>query len=287
MLQAALKARRLVAFSKERVGGLARLEGCGGEQQKQRIVPAIIPQAALLPEAVCAAANEGGWSLRSRLGLRPGDWLLLLPLGLRRVKDPLFLLDAAAAWHAEDSRAHLLLVGPALEPACSAATLAHLGLLTGGSGDGEAGAEVLALPSEEQSAALLRATGVSYLAPLSRERLLLSMREADAVVNSSVSEGMSNALLEAMAVGTPLLVRRNAGNESLVKGGETGLLFDSAEEFVHQARRLLGGAAAGELGLAARLVAGAGAFVIEKHGVEAELRSYTELVGSVVPATKE
>ena len=323
MLRAARAARRLVAFSAEMVEGLGRLEGAaggdgggGGEGgapgeaagAARPIVPAVIPQAVVLPAAICAAASrgaaeaaDGGWSLRARLGLRAGDWLLLLPLGLRPVKDPLFLLDAAAAWHAEDPRAHLLLVGPALEPACSAATLAHLGLAGANADAAAAVATATALPSEEQSAARLRATGVSFLAPLPRSKLLRGMWEANAVVNCSVSEGMSNALLEAMAVGTPLVVRRNAGNESLVSHGSTGLLFDSATEFVRQAQRLLGGgagnagaaaaagAAAGavyEPGLAAHLVAGAGEFVRAKHGVSAELRAYAELVDSVAATCK-
>ena len=42
------------------------------------------------------------------------------------------------------------------------------------------------------------------------------MRECDALVNSSRSEGESNAILEAMATGTlPVVARRNDGNATL------------------------------------------------------------------------
>ena len=207
MLRAARAARRLVAFSTEMVSGLGLLERtAGGGDEEQRIVPVIIPQAVVLPECVCAAAVRGsigeGWSLRTRLGLRPDAWLLLLPLGLRPVKDPRFLIDVMAAWHEREPRAHLLLVGPALDAACSTATLGHLGLLAGS--ERTDGTAMPTLPTEEESAAQLRATGVSFLGPLPRRHLLLGMWEASAVVNCSVSEGMSNSLLEAMAVGRGL-----------------------------------------------------------------------------------
>lgn len=51
-----------------------------------------------------------------------------------------------------------------------------------------------------------------------------------AVVNTSHSEGLPNCLLEAMMIGTPVIARRVPGNASIVHEGETGMLFDSAEE---------------------------------------------------------
>ena len=52
------------------------------------------------------------------------------------------------------------------------------------------------------------------------------MRDAAAVVNTSTSEGQSGALLEAAAVGTPIVARDIPGNRSLLdlihgKGGDT------------------------------------------------------------------
>lgn len=54
---------------------------------------------------------------------------------------------------------------------------------------------------------------------------------ADIVLNCSLFEGgMANALLEAMAVGRPVLARNIPGNRSLIQHGKTGWLYETDEE---------------------------------------------------------
>lgn len=50
--------------------------------------------------------------------------------------------------------------------------------------------------------------------------------QSDCFILPSISEGMSNALLEAMCCGICCLASRNGGNEDLIEHGVTGLLFD-------------------------------------------------------------
>jgi glycosyltransferase involved in cell wall biosynthesis len=52
------------------------------------------------------------------------------------------------------------------------------------------------------------------------------LREADIFVLPSLSEGISNALLEAMAHGVPCVASRIPGNADLVIDRETGILFE-------------------------------------------------------------
>ncbi|RKD22738.1 hypothetical protein BEP19_10835 [Ammoniphilus oxalaticus] len=56
-------------------------------------------------------------------------------------------------------------------------------------------------------------------------------QEANIVVNSSVSEGQSLAVMEALAIGRPVIARKNAANEELIQHNETGWLYRSMEQF--------------------------------------------------------
>jgi glycosyltransferase involved in cell wall biosynthesis len=54
--------------------------------------------------------------------------------------------------------------------------------------------------------------------------------EFDALVLSSLSEGLSISILEGMAAGLPLVATDVGGNGRLVKDGVTGLLVPSEDE---------------------------------------------------------
>ncbi len=51
------------------------------------------------------------------------------------------------------------------------------------------------------------------------------LKESDVFTLSSVTEGMSMTLMEAMALGLPVAVTDIPGNRALVEHGKTGLLF--------------------------------------------------------------
>jgi glycosyltransferase involved in cell wall biosynthesis len=69
--------------------------------------------------------------------------------------------------------------------------------------------------------------------------------EADVVLNASFSEGLSNAILEGMAAGRPLLASDIPGNRGPVLGEKgddpSGILFNpqDPEDFLKQALRLI------------------------------------------------
>jgi glycosyltransferase involved in cell wall biosynthesis len=56
------------------------------------------------------------------------------------------------------------------------------------------------------------------------------LRETEVYVSTSVSEGMSNALLEAMSYGVMPVVSRVSGADDLVEDGVSGLLFPPGDE---------------------------------------------------------
>jgi len=65
------------------------------------------------------------------------------------------------------------------------------------------------------------------------------LAQVDVVVNNSVSEGMPNALIEAAAVGCPILAHDIPGNRPVVEHGVNGLLYTDASGFNTAATRLL------------------------------------------------
>jgi glycosyltransferase involved in cell wall biosynthesis len=236
MARAVAAASALVAFSPE---NLARAEW---------MWPSAQGRVHCLPQAVDVPAELEDYDLRSELGLAADARIALLPTGIRRVKDPLHVAQAFSDWHREDPRVHLVIAGAVLELDYAEPALETL----------------TALP------------GVHYLPPLPRSKMLAAMRRADLVLNTSLSEGMCGSVLEAMALRTPVIARRNAGNESLIVHGHTGLLYDSPDECVQWARALLNSAL-----LSARLARTASRHVSERHSPRAEEQAFAGLVAEL------
>lgn len=254
-----------------------------------RAVPAARPKAHLVPQAVAsplftpapaapepavapryqssfgsarAATADERRAVRGALRLSEGETLLLLPAGVRPVKDVLFLAEAVAAWRARQDahygardglggRVCLRLVGPCLDEEYAASVGSALAALEPGG-------------------------AVQYVGPLPREQLHLAMGEAAVLLNSSVSEGECNSILEAMLLGVPVVARANTGNASLLTHGETGMLYETAEEAVLAVRAVLGS----EPGLAARLASAASEAVHRGHSAEREAQVYAEVLAA-------
>ena len=73
------------------------------------------------------------------------------------------------------------------------------------------------------------------------------LRASDVFVLSSVIEGMANALLEALACGTPAVVTDAGGNGEVVQDGKTGFVVprNDPQRLAEETLRLLAGAGAG------------------------------------------
>jgi len=155
-----------------------------------------------------AAASLGN----QELILDKGEMLLLLhPAGIRPVKGNLELLlmsDKLACQH----RFRLAFCGPELDADYAA----------------------------ELHTELAKRPWAEYLGVIPQPAMASLMRQADIVLNNSVSEGLSNALVEACTLGRPILARNNSGNRAVVTPELNGRLYDTEQEFVHKAAALLG-----------------------------------------------
>lgn len=55
--------------------------------------------------------------------------------------------------------------------------------------------------------------------------------ESNIILNSSIAEGQSLAVMEALALGRPVIARRNKANEQLIRHRETGWLYETMDDF--------------------------------------------------------
>jgi len=67
---------------------------------------------------------------------------------------------------------------------------------------------------------------ITFVGRIPREETLRYYQEADIFVLPSLNEGMSNAMLEALACGLPLITTKTGGAEELVREGVNGLLVE-------------------------------------------------------------
>jgi L-malate glycosyltransferase len=156
--------------------------------------------------------------LRELAGCRPGDILFFLPAGVRPVKRNLECLRGLKVVHSARPRVRVVFAGPPLDERYAARFKKEV----------------------------RRCAAFARWIPLIPPGAMRSAYEAaDVVLNASRSEGLSNAVLEAMAAGRPLLAADIPGNRGPVRGknGEepSGCLFeiDNPDGFVSEALRLI------------------------------------------------
>ncbi|XP_006813513.1 glycosyltransferase 1 domain-containing protein 1-like, partial [Saccoglossus kowalevskii] len=94
--------------------------------------------------------------------------IFLLVAGIRPVKDPLYIVQAFSEWYLKDSNIHLVIVGPEIDKELT----------------------------KTVKGTVAKLAGVSILPVLSLFDMHAAIRDSFALVNSSLSEGMSAAILE-------------------------------------------------------------------------------------------
>jgi glycosyltransferase involved in cell wall biosynthesis len=141
-----------------------------------------------------------------------GTFQFLLPAGIRLVKNIPFAIKALKKLHEKYPFTRLLIVGPIIE-----------------TDEAEIVKELLA---ENK-------TWAEYIGQIPHCEMGGLYKNADAVLNTSHSEGQSTAIIEAMGAGLPVLVSANDGNLSLVTHGETGFVYHDEAEFLLYAQQLI------------------------------------------------
>eukprot|EP00111_Clytia_hemisphaerica_P006553 TCONS_00018973-protein len=169
--------------------------------------------------------------------------------GIRPVKDPLFLIYTFAQMHEENDRILFVIIGPILD--------------------------------EEYARKCRLATsklkGIYMFDQISRDKVHALIHQSVALVNSSIEEGMAGAILESMKIETPVVVRNNRGNASIVQHQSTGLLFQHPQDFREQANLLLENST-----LRRNLIQNAQDFIESNHNPDVERSTYHEIIKILV-----
>lgn len=136
----------------------------------------------------------------------------LLPSGIRPVKSPSFAVEPLEKLRQEFPDISLTVAGPRLD-------------------------------DTEWELFFRKSKGKDWIRHLtvSHDEMPDLYREADIVLNTSISEGLSNAVLEAMYFERPVLASDCEGNMAAIREGKEGLFYKNGDEedFIKKARLLL------------------------------------------------
>jgi len=82
---------------------------------------------------------------------------------------------------------------------------------------------------------------VEFLGRVPHDDTVPKYQEADLFVLPSLNEGMSNAMLEALATGLPIVTTNTGGASELVKVGENGFIveFENSRDIAEKIRTIM------------------------------------------------
>ena len=168
-------------------------------------VPRLIDKTFLIPQGTKFFPLE-------QVDLQRNSFIFVLPAGIRSVKNIPAAISMLTSLYEKDPRIRLWIVGPIIEK--------------------EEGNKVRKLVEQNTH-------WISYWGEIPHSKMSEVYRHADVILNTSLSEGQSSAILEAMAIGIPVLVSDIAGNRDIVIHGKTGFLYSDEYEFAHYVQYLM------------------------------------------------
>ena len=209
--------------NKETILGVFRLarliiaQGQGIAERLAEAAPGFGDRTVAIPKSICWLGRDA-FDIRRTLGWGAEEFLFFLPAGIRPVKGNLECLEYLQEVHAARPEVRVVFAGPSLD------------------------ADYFA-----RFESLVRRTGhfARWIQLIPPACMRAAYGGSDVVVNASFSEGLSNALLEGMAAGRPVLASDIRGNRTAVlgKNGDppSPCLFDpkDPEDFRKKALRLV------------------------------------------------
>lgn len=169
---------------------------------------------------------------------------ILLPAGLRPVKDVLHVL-------------------PALDDLVNSYHNLDFTIL---------GAKLDETVYQEVQKSAEQRSWMKYVGVVPYEVMKVWYDQAQLILNTSISEGQSLALMEAMALGRPVIARKNAANLQLIQDKQTGWLYETIDEFKEAVHSIVNDDILRE-----NVIMQAKKWVQVHHSPEKEIQSYIDL----------
>ncbi|MDQ0218371.1 glycosyltransferase [Peribacillus cavernae] len=191
----------------------------------------VIPQGIWLPWSISTRKEE--FSPR-----------ILLPAGLRPVKDVLHILPALDRLIYEYPNMSFTILGANL--------------------DNDVYREVQKEAGQRK--------WMNYAGVVPYEVMKIWYDQSQIVINTSQSEGQSLALMEAMAIGRPVIARANEANRDLIRHEQTGWLYETMDRFAEGVHSIVE-----NVSLREKVVHQAKEWVTEHYSAEKEADSYLNL----------
>lgn len=169
---------------------------------------------------------------------------ILLPAGLRKVKDIFFLMDELRILKKKYLHLQFVIAGVVLDEKIY----------------------------EKLRTYIKKYAWVHFFENVPLEKMVSLYEWADVVLNTSISEGQSSALLEAMDRGCIILGRNNPGNASMIHDGINGFLFEDGHDFLKKFESILNDDAQAET-----IIENGKSYVWANHRFEDEIVAFIKL----------
>lgn len=191
--------------------------------------------------------DKSTFSVRKKYNLNDNIKITLFPASIRKIKDPLYLLNSLLAILNTHEDHVVILMGAKLEE--------------------ELYKKIIKIVQNSNQDRFLIHDVVPH------EDFVNIIRECNLIINSSISEGMSNVLMEAMLLGVPVLARENEGNCKLIKSCFNGFIFNTEEDFVKLYEEIYSNE---ELRL--RIISNAKEFIKDNYNLKKETQGYQKVI---------
>jgi glycosyltransferase involved in cell wall biosynthesis len=202
----------------------------------------------IIPQSI-QIDNQSEFSIRRKFNISSSDKIILFPAGIRKVKDPKFIINELLEILEANSDYYVILIG----------AIHDIQLYN----------DIFKMTKNQKRFIVNDA--------IEHNDFINVIKESQMIINSSISEGMSNILMEGMKLEVPIIARLNEGNKKLIKHLHNGLLFETPEEFKKMFKLI-----SSNDHLRLELIENAHISINQDYSINAEIKGYKSVINNIL-----